>query len=65
MVARAWDLREVEQRHEVFIDDFTGLPPADADATLHALTLLVHEGLRTSRRASGLRRTIGPWRRRA
>ncbi|MGW2832313.1 PaaX family transcriptional regulator [Streptomyces sp. NPDC001286] len=43
MVARAWDLSEVEDRYEAFIDDFTGLHPADADATLHALTLLVHE----------------------
>ncbi|MCI3271769.1 PaaX family transcriptional regulator [Streptomyces cylindrosporus] len=43
MVARAWDLTEVEARYEAFIDEFTGLHPADGDAALHALTLLVHE----------------------
>ncbi|MGI5458750.1 PaaX family transcriptional regulator [Streptomyces sp. CA-249302] len=43
MVARAWDLSEVEARYEAFIDEFTGLHPADGDAALHALTLLVHE----------------------
>ncbi|MEW2397296.1 PaaX family transcriptional regulator C-terminal domain-containing protein [Streptomyces sp. NPDC046862] len=43
MVARAWDLSEVEERYEAFIDEFTGLRPADADAALHAQTMLVHE----------------------
>ncbi|MEU6143896.1 PaaX family transcriptional regulator C-terminal domain-containing protein [Streptomyces sp. NPDC047081] len=43
MVARAWDLSEVEARYEAFIDEFTGLHPADGDAALHALALLVHE----------------------
>ncbi|MEV5848547.1 PaaX family transcriptional regulator C-terminal domain-containing protein [Streptomyces sp. NPDC051985] len=43
MVARAWDLSEVEERYEAFIDEFTGLRPADGDAVLHAQTKLVHE----------------------
>ncbi|WP_343243884.1 PaaX family transcriptional regulator C-terminal domain-containing protein [Streptomyces sp. SID13726] len=43
MVSRAWDLSEVEYRYEVFIDEFTGLRPADDDAVLHAQTMLVHE----------------------
>ncbi|MFF6785254.1 PaaX family transcriptional regulator C-terminal domain-containing protein [Streptomyces sp. NPDC012510] len=43
MVARAWDLSEVEERYEAFIDEFTGLRPADGDAVLHAQTMLVHE----------------------
>jgi phenylacetic acid degradation operon negative regulatory protein len=43
MVARAWDLSEVEERYEAFIDEFTGLHPADGDTALHALTKLVHE----------------------
>ncbi|MGP4050255.1 PaaX family transcriptional regulator [Streptomyces sp. 2A115] len=43
MVARAWDLSEVEDRYEAFIDEFTGLRPADGDAVLHAQTMLVHE----------------------
>ncbi len=43
MVARAWDLSEVEERYEAFIDQFTGLSPADDDAVLHAQTMLVHE----------------------
>jgi phenylacetic acid degradation operon negative regulatory protein len=42
MVARAWDLSELENRYEEFMDAFTGLDPAD-DAALHAQTLLVHE----------------------
>ncbi|MEU1513867.1 PaaX family transcriptional regulator C-terminal domain-containing protein [Streptomyces sp. NPDC005811] len=42
MVARAWDLSEVEDRYEAFIDEFTGLHPAPADV-LRAQTLLVHE----------------------
>ncbi|MDX3615967.1 PaaX family transcriptional regulator [Streptomyces europaeiscabiei] len=43
MVARAWDLSEVEDRYEAFIDEFTGLHPADGDSALHAQTMLVHE----------------------
>jgi phenylacetic acid degradation operon negative regulatory protein len=43
MVARAWDLSEVEDRYEAFIDEFTGLHPPDGDAVLHAQTMLVHE----------------------
>lgn len=43
MVARAWDLSEVEDRYEAFIDEFTGLRPADGAAVLHAQTMLVHE----------------------
>lgn len=43
MVARAWDLSEVEERYEAFIDEFTGLDPSDGDAVLHAQTMLVHE----------------------
>ncbi|MEU6556383.1 PaaX family transcriptional regulator C-terminal domain-containing protein [Streptomyces sp. NPDC046915] len=43
MVARAWELSEVEERYEAFIDEFTGLRPADDDAVLHAQTMLVHE----------------------
>ncbi|WP_030939758.1 PaaX family transcriptional regulator C-terminal domain-containing protein [Streptomyces sp. NRRL S-646] len=43
MVARAWDLSEVEERYEAFIAEFTGLHPADGDAVLHDLTMLVHE----------------------
>ncbi|MER5445052.1 PaaX family transcriptional regulator C-terminal domain-containing protein [Streptomyces sp. NPDC002764] len=43
MVARAWDLSEVELRYAAFVDEFSRPHPADGDATLHALTLLVHE----------------------
>ncbi|WP_238431737.1 PaaX family transcriptional regulator C-terminal domain-containing protein [Streptomyces cavernae] len=43
MVSRAWDLSEVEERYEAFIDEFTGLRPADGDAVLQAQTMLVHE----------------------
>lgn len=43
MVSRAWDLSEVEERYEAFIDEFTGLHPADRPAVLHAQTMLVHE----------------------
>ncbi|MEU6355279.1 PaaX family transcriptional regulator C-terminal domain-containing protein [Streptomyces sp. NPDC047072] len=42
MVTRAWDLSEVEERYEAFMDEFTGLRPAD-DAVLTAQTMLVHE----------------------
>lgn len=43
MVARSWDLTEVENRYEDFIDEFTGLNPSTGEATLHAQTRLVHE----------------------
>lgn len=43
MVARAWDLRELEARYERFIDEFATLEPADGDAVLDAQTRLVHE----------------------
>lgn len=43
MVARAWDLTELESHYEAFIDEFTGLKPTDGDAVLHAQTRLVHE----------------------
>jgi phenylacetic acid degradation operon negative regulatory protein len=43
MVARAWDLSDVEARYDEFIAEFTGLDPADDAAVLHAQTLLVHE----------------------
>jgi len=43
MVARSWDLTEVENRYEDFIDEFTGLVPASGDATLQTQTRLVHE----------------------
>jgi phenylacetic acid degradation operon negative regulatory protein len=43
MVARAWDLSEVETRYEEFMTEFGTLEPADGPAVLHAQTLLVHE----------------------
>lgn len=43
MVARAWDLTALEERYEGFIDEFTGLPPADGGEVLRAQTKLVHE----------------------
>ncbi|MBE1462415.1 phenylacetic acid degradation operon negative regulatory protein [Kibdelosporangium phytohabitans] len=43
MVARAWDLSEVERRYEEFIEEFAGTSPDDGPATLHAQTRLVHE----------------------
>lgn len=43
MVARSWDLSEVEDRYEDFIDQFTGLAPASGEAALRAQTRLVHE----------------------
>ncbi|MBK1786962.1 PaaX family transcriptional regulator [Prauserella cavernicola] len=43
MVARAWDLRELETRYEEFVDAFTALEPTDGDAVLDAQTRLVHE----------------------
>lgn len=43
MVTRAWDLSQLEERYEDFIDEFTGLRPATGEATLLAQTRLVHE----------------------
>ncbi|MGH3950754.1 MAG: PaaX family transcriptional regulator [Pseudonocardiaceae bacterium] len=43
MVARSWDLSELEDRYEDFIDEFTGLCPAAGEAVLLAQTRLVHE----------------------
>ncbi|MBP2325392.1 phenylacetic acid degradation operon negative regulatory protein [Kibdelosporangium banguiense] len=43
MVARAWDLSEVETRYEEFIDEFGTLTPQDGPAVLHAQTMMVHE----------------------
>ena len=43
MVSRAWDLTALEERYESFIDEFTGLNPANGDEVLHAQTRLVHE----------------------
>lgn len=43
MVSRAWDLSGVEEGYEVFVDEFTGLHPADDDAVLCAQSMLVHE----------------------
>ena len=43
MVARAWDLSEVENRYEEFIDEFGTLSPQDGAAVLHAQTMMVHE----------------------
>ncbi|MEN3356427.1 MAG: phenylacetic acid degradation operon negative regulatory protein [Mycobacteriales bacterium] len=43
LVARAWDLTDVEERYERFIDDFTGLGPATGAAVLYQQTRLVHE----------------------
>jgi phenylacetic acid degradation operon negative regulatory protein len=43
MVTRSWDLTELEDHYEQFIDEFTGLQPTAAEAALHAQTRLVHE----------------------
>jgi phenylacetic acid degradation operon negative regulatory protein len=43
MVARSWDLSELEDRYEDFIDEFTGLNPATGGSVLHAQIRLVHE----------------------
>jgi phenylacetic acid degradation operon negative regulatory protein len=43
MVARAWDLSEVETRYEEFIAEFSTVEPARGPEVLHAQTLLVHE----------------------
>ena len=43
MVARSWDLSELTDRYEDFIDRFTGVSPSGAQAVLRAQTELVHE----------------------
>ncbi|SDW42517.1 phenylacetic acid degradation operon negative regulatory protein [Amycolatopsis xylanica] len=43
MVARSWDLTDLKDRYEDFIDKFTGLNPAGGEAVLRAQTRLVHE----------------------
>ena len=43
MVARSWDLTELKDRYEDFIDRFTGLRPTGGQAVLRAQTELVHE----------------------
>jgi phenylacetic acid degradation operon negative regulatory protein len=43
MVARAWDLSDLEDSYEYFIDEFTGLEPASGRHVLQAQTRLVHE----------------------
>lgn len=43
LVARAWDLTEVEERYEQFIDEFTGLRPTTGATALYQQTRLVHE----------------------
>src|SRR5256885_1067390 len=43
MVARSWDLTELKDRYEDFIDRFTGLHPSGGRAVLRAQTELVHE----------------------
>jgi phenylacetic acid degradation operon negative regulatory protein len=43
MVARSWDLTELKDRYEDFIDRFTGLNPTGGRAVLRAQTELVHE----------------------
>lgn len=43
MVARAWNLTDLERRYEEFVDEFAGLRPAAGDPMLRAQTRLVHE----------------------
>jgi phenylacetic acid degradation operon negative regulatory protein len=43
MVARSWDLTNLKNRYEGFIDSFTGLNPKPGEAVLRAQTQLVHE----------------------
>jgi phenylacetic acid degradation operon negative regulatory protein len=43
MVARSWDLSELEDRYEDFIDEFTGFRLVAGSAILQAQTRLVHE----------------------
>ncbi|MGW7531310.1 PaaX family transcriptional regulator [Amycolatopsis sp. NPDC054798] len=43
MVERSWDLSELTDRYEDFIDRFTGVSPSGEQAVLRAQTELVHE----------------------
>lgn len=43
MVANSWDLTDLEQRYEGFIDEFSGLAPSSGAQLWHAQTWLVHE----------------------
>jgi phenylacetic acid degradation operon negative regulatory protein len=43
LVARAWDLTDLEDRYERFIDEFTGIAPPTGPAALYQQTRLVHE----------------------
>jgi phenylacetic acid degradation operon negative regulatory protein len=43
MVAAAWNLDEVAERYERFIDEFSGLRPRPPDEMLRTQTRLVHE----------------------
>ncbi|MFD2470665.1 PaaX family transcriptional regulator [Amycolatopsis silviterrae] len=43
MVERSWDLSELTDRYEDFIDRFTGVTPSGEQAVLRAQTELVHE----------------------
>ncbi len=43
MVARAWDLRRLEERYQRFIEEFEAVRPTCGDEALHSQTRLVHE----------------------
>ncbi|MGH3757803.1 PaaX family transcriptional regulator [Actinophytocola sp.] len=43
MVTSAWNLTEVAERYDAFIDEFSSLSPDTTDGVLRAQTLLVHE----------------------
>ncbi|GLZ13000.1 PaaX family transcriptional regulator [Actinomadura sp. NBRC 104425] len=43
LVARAWDLAEVDSRYAAFLEEFSGLRPGPGDETLLAQVRLVHE----------------------
>lgn len=43
MVARSWDLSDLTDRYEDFIDEFTGFNPSTDQNVLQAQTRLVHE----------------------
>lgn len=43
LVARAWDLTDVEERYEHFIDEFSGHHPDSGEAVMYLQTRLVHE----------------------
>jgi phenylacetic acid degradation operon negative regulatory protein len=60
MVSRAWDLSGLEEQYEQFIDEFTGLNPGTAVATLRAQTRLVHEWRRFPFLDPRLPRTLLP-----